>query len=161
MKDRSNGYSALFLLLLCAVGLYGTLTTPAPMEEELVGPMVLPWLSLGGCFLCALLLLVRHFFTSKVMEEKLDTKAIAKSICYFIFFAAYLMLMIFIGDVFLQNDELIVPYGGGFSIATFLFLTVSLYTLGRRNWFEILGIPAGIVGLLLIVFGHYFSIILP
>ncbi len=158
MKEQNNAYVGIALLLLCGIGLYGILTTSIPITDELVGPLALPWLSLAGCAFCASLLLIRSFCAKKQKNIHKDIKPIIKTISYFMFFALYLISMIFIGN---YATLLNISYGGGFTIASLIFLTISMYILGQKTWYKVFAGAVMVVIICLLSFGHFFNIMLP
>ncbi len=160
MKN-SNFYVALVLFLLCAIGLYGILTTAPPMTDELVGPLVLPWFSLAGCVLCASLLLIRALVEKPHVPTNNHIKPILKTIAYFFCFVLYLGSMIFVGNYFLNVKQFNVSYGGGFCITSIIFISCSMYIFGLRNWYKIIASSTVVTGALVIIFGHFFNILLP
>ncbi len=165
-KNTHDIPTALLLFIFCGMGLYGILTTPTPLENDLVGPMNLPWLAVTGCALCAIILFLRGLFFAHQNQEKelkktiLDV-SIIKTLCYYVFFVLYLLSMVYLGDYFLHTETSIVPFGGGFSIASSIFLLCSLYALGRKNIREIFCISFTAVAALVVIFGNLFHIMLP
>ncbi len=165
-KNTHDIPAALLLFIFCGIGLYGILTTPTPLENDLVGPMHLPWLALMGSAICALALFLRGaFFAHRNQEKELKKTILSvstrKTLYYYTFFALYLLSMVYLGDYFLHTETPVVPFGGGFSIASSIFLIFSLYALGRKNIREIVCISCIAVAALVLIFGKLFHIMLP
>ncbi len=161
MKKHYNAHTALLLLIFCVIALYGILTTPHPLEDELVGSLALSWLSLGGCALCALLLFFRSHKAQNTRKHFQKYRPIFITLLYYIFFALYIGGMIFLSEYLLSHNLWPLSYGAGFSIASVLFLSFSFFFLGRKNFTEISFTTFGTVSALLLIFGHFFNIMLP
>ncbi len=160
MKN-SNLYVSLVLFLLCAIGLYGILTTATPMTDELVGPLVLPWFSLIGCALCASLLLIRSLILKPPLPKNINIKPTIKTIAYFFYFILYLASMVFFGHYITSNEKINVSYGGGFYISTIIFLCFSMFIFGLKNWYKIIASSVVVTTVITFIFGYFFNILLP
>ncbi len=161
MNDKSNICLSIVLFMLCGIGIYGVWQTHIPINDEFVGPLALPWFSIAGCLLCASIMLLQALFTKKTQSVNHDTKATLKTIYFFIFFISYLGSMVFLGKYFLENQEIELSFGGGFSIASFLFLTISMYIFGCRPWYKIVCYTLSVIACCLLIFGYFFNILLP
>ena len=161
MKNLNDIFSGAVLLCLCAVGAYEVSVSIAPPDGEVVGAGALPTLALGGMALCGVFLILRGLLKNGPGRSWGNRSAVIKTLSFFGFFVIYLSGMIWLGDWLAAQQWFPWPYNGGFTIATFLFLLVSLPLLGRRNPVEILGVAALTTGALLYAFGYFFQIMLP
>ena len=160
MKMHHDFYSGLVVLALCAIGVYGAMSSDIPATNGPINPLSLSWVAIIGCSLCAVILLIQSL--KKQAQNNLQSLLpVIKTLLFFLFFVAYMAGMIFIGNKILESNDPFINLGGGFLISSPLFLALAFFILGRRNIFEILSIPAIVAGILLYIFGFYFNIILP
>ncbi len=156
-----HGYTMLLLAVFCTVGLYGALSTPAPLEDALVGPMHLPWFALGGCALCILLLMIQGLVSQKTPQVSNSSTAFYKTLSYICLFGLYLISMVFLGEYMHDDVDLFMSHGAGFCLSTVLFLACSLFLLGRKSLVEVGSISLMATGIFWLVFGKFFTILLP
>ncbi len=161
MKIYKDCYVAIFLFLFCALGIYGIFTTETPMAEEIVGPLALSCFSISGLALCSCLILFYSLFSNKKKNKEINTKTSLKTLLFALLFALYLFSMVFIGEYIKNNALLNVNYGAGFFITSILFASSSMYILGQRNKVKIIALSLIIVSFLLLIFGHFFYVLLP
>ncbi len=161
MKYSSDFYTSFILLGLCVLGAYGTLTSDASIDGEMLGPLALPWIAIAGGTFCSFLLLARSIFSPVHSSISGSKKVISRIFLFFAFFCIYLGTIVFLGNIIEKNSFISIPYGGGFSLSTFFFLYAAMRILGGYCWKKIIFISSGVTIALLFLFGYYFSIMLP
>lgn len=161
MKYSSDFYVSFILLGLCALGAYGTLTSDASVDGEMLGPLALSWIAIAGGTFCSFLLLIQSIFATAHSNILGSKKVIGCILLFFIFFCIYLGAMIVLKNIIDQISFISIPYGKGFSLSTFFFLCAAMRILGEHRWKKIALISFGITGVLLFLFGYYFAIMLP
>lgn len=161
MKNPTDVFSGLVLLGACALGAYSVSSIPLHTGKELISSADVPILALVGMACCALIVLFRGLRHKALTLSNSNPAAVKKVLSYFGIFVLYLWGMIVIGDVMSAQDWVSLPHNSGFTIATFLFLLVSLPILGRRNKKEIASVAIITTVLLLVAFGIFFQVLLP
>ena len=165
MKSRTDVFSAIVLLILCAIGAYSTSTLPragslGAFGTDGIGPATFPNLILIGLFISSVCLLIRGFLYTSVV--KWPEPYVFWNILVFLgVFCLYLVVLFAAGDFINRMERPIIASGGAFAVSTFLFLLVSLPMLGRRNKLEILLTACITPAVLIYIFGIFFQVLLP
>lgn len=161
MKNCNDVVSGLVLLALCSVGAYSVKSLPGPTPPEVVGPALLPSLALIATAGCGIILCIQGLCRAPSEPPWGDGKIIFKVFSYFCLFAAYLASMVSIGEFLTAQKDFPWPHNSGFTVATVLFLLISLRVLGRRRPLELLSVAVLTTAALLLAFGTFFQILLP
>ncbi len=161
MKNVADVFCGIFLLIICGIGFWSLQTLPDASGIDYIGPAGLPKLSLIILILCSVILIVKGVIQNAPKKYLPEKKVFIKICLIFFIFYLYLALVTYLGDYFLSIENVIFEYGGGFCISTVLFLLTILPLLGRKNIIEILSVTIITTGLLFVIFGMFFNVLLP
>lgn len=161
MKNTADIFCGVFFLMICAIGVWSVSSLPEASGVDYVGPGTLPKFAIAILALCSCYLIMKGFMV-KAPKKYLPEKKIFLKICIVLFlFYLYLASVTYLGDYFLNMENPVFLYGGGFGISTALFLMIVLPFLGRKSLVEIMAVSLITTVLLIIVFGMFFKVLLP
>lgn len=161
MKNAADIFCGVFFLIVSGIAAWSASTLPGASGIDYVGPGALPKFAIVVLVLCSIYLIVKGFIV-KAPKKYLPEKKIFTKVCIVILiFYAYLASVTYLGDFFLQMENPIFLYGGGFGISTAVFLLIILPFLGRRKPLEIIAVSLITTALLIVIFGMFFKVLLP
>lgn len=157
-KDMLSGIA---LLILCLLGTMSVCQLPAAGSGEAVGPATLPKFCLMVLALFAGLLIIRGIRLNAV-KETAGFNFCLKSTLFYGCYLLYLYAMIAIGGFIVSINWIeTIPYAGGFTVSTVLFLIFSFRYLRRKKIAEIVSVAVITTAVLAISFGGFFNVLLP
>lgn len=160
MKNPTDVFSGILVLIICAIGFYSISTLPEPSGLDLFGPASFPKGILVLLTFCGILLLIKGIRVAPLKAYWQDRDILKKLFFFVLIFYGYLIALTYLGDYFL-TASFYVPPGVAFSITTFLFLMIAFPVLGRKNHVQSFIVALCTTGILYAVFAIFFQVILP
>lgn len=162
MKNRSDVFSGLLLLCLCALGAYSVSQIPAQdAAVEQIGSGSFPTIILTILTVFSGILTLQGFLKNPPKSYWPETAVLKKVFTFAGLLYLYMYSFVVFGNYMKYVQNPILTSGVSFIVTTFTFLLIALPLLGRTRPLEIFLVALITTAVLYGTFGWFFNVILP
>lgn len=161
MKSPADIVAGIILLILAGIGAWSVNQLPPAGATENVGPGGIPKITLILLVFFSILLIIKGICQAPKQSYWPEKKVFKKIIIFMLLFFIYLLGLVGLDEIFAHMETPIFEWGGAFGISTFIFLLIALPLLGRRKPLEVFLVAFLTTAIQLVVFGHFFQVMLP
>ena len=162
MRNLTEIAVGVFTLLFCALGFWGTASTRvSAFASDPLGPIAFPNAVLTLLAVLGVIQIWRGLYRVKEKEYWPAEPAMKKTICFFLLFFLYVVMVIYFGRLYVYLHLPGLPQGTAFVLSSVIYLTAALLLSGRRNVLEIALVATMIPTSIVAVFLYFFQLAMP
>lgn len=162
MKNKTDTLVGILVMAFSLFGYWGTtFTSNVAGTTDPIGPVAFTHMALVLLFICGVIQTITGL-RARVAPNYWSDAAVQRRIWTFVaLICGYVTLAMWVGDILQWLDLEDTPSGWGFTIVSFIYLSVTLFACGRRNPLEILGVAFLMPATVCYIFVEFFQLVLP